>query len=94
MTTNLDQAQLQAAFEYAMVCGYVDLFSPLFPKLYYLVADDRDWQPGELVSANLWLAQIAAFPCPLHLKEKRTDDLDCMKTCEWGWCKLRDVLYK
>ena len=87
----LDQAQIQAIFEYAHILGHLDYFSPTYRKLYFLVADDRDWQPGELSAANRWLADVAHLDCPLSGKRKKTDDLDCIASCPWSACDIREV---
>ena len=88
----LDQSQLQAIFEYALAMGNVDLFSPLFGKLYALMADD-DWAPGEVRAANRFAAEVIKIKCPLSDKVKRIDDLDGCPSCPWSFYDLRRVLY-
>lgn len=89
----LDQAQIQALFEYAHVGGNVDLFAGTFHKLYMLIAEDRDWAPGEVRAANGYLPSVIKVPCPHTDKPLDLNNLDGCRDCPWYICDVRKVLF-
>jgi hypothetical protein len=89
----LDQAEIMALWDYCHAMGRVDYFSPTFPKLYGLLAEDRDWQPGEVRCANWYLAKVVKLECPMTGKVKGVDRLGCVRSCEWlPYCFMREAL--
>ena len=88
----LDQSEITALWDHCFVMGHVNLFSPSFQKLYLLLADDRDWQPGEVQAANWYIADVLKPVCDMIGKVKCPDDLECVQSCPWRPCWIKDAL--